>query len=266
MLERKHKERNEPLLSADDVELLFTEFELIHLVYHRSANQHRAATWWKSFNILHRKLRQLLLMLIDMEQINASGKKHELTSISWNKLGRTRHRTKELNNECAARLTARYRYNVLKLSKYIVKEAIPKCYLMCYTILQTGQFITLGFALLALVSRVFFILRKMKGLKTKTNDTLEIKDKITKHVLEQTGKRKMNIINEGEKEDVGVAIIPDSLPVIQQRAKQVEAQVDDIMVATRVDNRDSKIVKKKNEKKKKKRKSVKAAMDDIFGF
>ncbi len=255
----------EPLLNSDDVELLFTEFDLIHLIYHRNANQHRTATWWKSFNVLHRKLRQLLLIFLDIEQINALGTRHKLTTTRWNKLGRLRHRTKQLTQKAALQLTARARQNALKLSRYIVKDVIPKCYLMCYTILQTGEFITLGFALLALVSRVYFLLRKIKGLEMITVDKLKAKEKITNHILEHAKTEKVKIINE-EEEDVGVAMIFDDSSIAEHRVKEIEADVNNIVAAAKTNTRDHKVAKKGKDKKRKKRKSVKDAMDDIFGF
>lgn len=36
---------------------LVNEYQIVHLIYYRSRNQHRISTWWKYFSILHRKLR-----------------------------------------------------------------------------------------------------------------------------------------------------------------------------------------------------------------
>lgn len=38
-------------------EALINEYQIVHLIYYRSRNQHRISTWWKYFSILHRKLR-----------------------------------------------------------------------------------------------------------------------------------------------------------------------------------------------------------------
>ncbi|CAH2352854.1 ribonuclease MRP protein subunit Rmp1p [[Candida] railenensis] len=39
---------------------LQNEFYILHLLYHRNKNQHRASCWWKYLNMMHRHLRSIL--------------------------------------------------------------------------------------------------------------------------------------------------------------------------------------------------------------
>lgn len=40
---------------------LLTEFQILHLIYYRSINQHRVAVWWKYLEMLHRHLRKVVV-------------------------------------------------------------------------------------------------------------------------------------------------------------------------------------------------------------
>lgn len=48
-------------LLPQQVLALTDEYQVLHLIYHRSHNQHRQAVWWGSLNVLHRNLRKILL-------------------------------------------------------------------------------------------------------------------------------------------------------------------------------------------------------------
>lgn len=39
---------------------LQNEYSILHLLYHRNKNQHRALCWWKYLNMMHRHLRSIL--------------------------------------------------------------------------------------------------------------------------------------------------------------------------------------------------------------
>ncbi|VEU22480.1 DEKNAAC103658 [Brettanomyces naardenensis] len=222
------------LLDHRSQEKLFNEFEILHLVYHRNANQHRTSTWWKSLNVLHRKLRQLLLMLLDVEEITTNGSSR-LTKMKWNKLGRIRFTSKRYGKENGEKIAGSIKRKVLKLASYMVHELLPKCYLMCYTILQTGEFITLGFALDGIVSRVYSILSGLvrEGLKTarESSATEAVTGAVTETVTEAVAETMTS-------EDFG-------MPVEQPPA------IEPIKTVV---------------KKHKKRKTAKSTMDDIFGI
>lgn len=97
-----------------DTESLTTEYQLLHLVYHRNYNQHRVARWWRSFNELHRHVRRVLKLLSVKKSSPA------------------------LSLEI----------------KYIVNKLIKKCYWEFNGIVALGQFVPLGLVLIGLLARI----------------------------------------------------------------------------------------------------------------
>lgn len=47
-------------LTDESIALLQNEFSILHLIYHRNRNQHRALVWWRYFNMIHRYIRKIL--------------------------------------------------------------------------------------------------------------------------------------------------------------------------------------------------------------
>lgn len=153
---------SEATMNSDEIyNKLSNEYGILHLIYHRNANQHGSDIWWKDFNILHRKLRMLLALALDCRQLTGGGDLRKLTRIRWNKLGRPRIGTRHLNARQAQAQIARTHTQILALTRYIRGKLTPGLFRQCYLILQTGQYITLGFALLALISRINYLLGEL---------------------------------------------------------------------------------------------------------
>lgn len=47
-------------LTDESIALLENEFSILHLIYHRNKNQHRALVWWKYLNMIHRYIKKIL--------------------------------------------------------------------------------------------------------------------------------------------------------------------------------------------------------------
>lgn len=139
------------LVTTDDQwNALYNEFELLHLVAHRNANQHRRATWWKNFNVLHRKLRQLLLLRLDQQLFENEGKTCHLV---WTKLGGPRYVKRTVFRSP--------QFTLKRLARYILVKLLPICMRMSYTVIEMGQFIALGFTLEGMVSRIWSVMKEL---------------------------------------------------------------------------------------------------------
>lgn len=133
------------LLTKEQAERLNNEYELVHLIYYRSKNQHRLLVWWKYLNIIHRKLRFIIKLLIDIERC----KKEEVI----------RYKQSQVVDTC----------------NYLVTLVLKKAYYEFNCIITLGQFIKLGFVLVGLSSRIFDILVNVKGVDSKG---VEIKQEV----------------------------------------------------------------------------------------
>ncbi|CDK25278.1 unnamed protein product [Kuraishia capsulata CBS 1993] len=200
-----------PLLNAEDLLVLRNERDILHLIYHRNKNQHRQAKWWSHLNILKRRLSKLLV-LFDGETIPEE--------------------------------------EIYKQSRFIVKRLVPDCYTKFYQLIEVGNFITLGFALIGLLSRIYCILIEIADMKAE-KAVQELKS-------EMLGS---HVILDGIDDDIGEVISPETAGPSSARhhSKEKERQNDKTTdKSTKV-----KILKESSEKKKKKKK--KSAIDDIFG-
>ncbi|CUM63580.1 uncharacterized protein PRCAT00001159001 [Priceomyces carsonii] len=124
---------------------LTNEFYILHLIYHRNRNQHRLLTWWNYLNILHRKLRKVIKLLIDVNRISIDSK--------------IQSKNKEIR----------------EVVKYLVKKNIlKKCYYEFNNIITLGQFVNLGLTLIGSLSRIHSLFQQYKGTKELIEDNSSI--------------------------------------------------------------------------------------------
>lgn len=248
------------LLDEESLSQLTNEFEILHLLYHRNKNQHHSSIWWSNFSILHRKLRVILLDLIDINEVLTkkriskipasqrnpfkSGKSKKITAKTSNTSSADNNinKKKKLNNKDCKSILNHKKKEILNVAKYLIVNKIPKCYNDLYSIIELGQYITLGFALIGLVSKIYYILQRIEGLeKVDKNKKLPIKNK------------KKDKIDDALSEEVGEMITilddDDDAPVLQDNEKQSKL---------------SKANKKEKESKAKKE-SKGNFLDDLFG-
>ncbi|ODV88176.1 hypothetical protein CANARDRAFT_26329 [[Candida] arabinofermentans NRRL YB-2248] len=265
---------------------LFTEFEILHLLYHRNSKQHSSSKWWKHFNILHRKLRTVLSLTIDIDELS---EKKCITKVNMNNLKRQSFKRVKLTEKKSKKLIEIKEDQVRKVVKYLVKKLLPDCYYGFFSIIELGQFITLGFTLIGLISRIYCSLIQFEGLDigTRSANSTEMKlmnpsedpkyaeikgsvdhedfgDVIDLEELKRT--ENLETVKHNDAQDHTIskkrplkdAILSDS----SERKKKKSAQVADNKIGSSVDS----TLVTDNSKKKKKKKKASSAMDDIFGF
>lgn len=112
---------------------LTNEYYILHLLYHRSRNQHRNQVWFKYLNILHRRTRIILKLAMDWQAPQIRNKSD-------------------------------IEQKVLANIKYLVKRVMAKAYYEFNGIIALGQFINLGLTMLGNLSKLHGILTGFGGL------------------------------------------------------------------------------------------------------
>lgn len=129
-------------LTQFQIASLEKEYGILHLIYHRSKNQHRQQIWFRYLDIIHRKVRKII----------------KLAYSSANKLKPER---------------------ILEVIKYLVLgKVFRKAFFEFNGIVALGQYINLGFALLGSVSAIYSILTQVEGAKQyfKTSTAIDVKE------------------------------------------------------------------------------------------
>lgn len=128
-----------PIFLDESLTSLRNEYAAVYLIYHRNKNQHRALSWWKYLNMIHRSLRKIILS----------------------------HDQKEYK---------KLRDNINELQK---RKILDKAYREFNGIVALGQFVTLGMTLIAVVSRIWNLLepeRQVKQLVTQKQPSSSLQD------------------------------------------------------------------------------------------
>lgn len=234
------------LLTTDEVERLTNEYELMHLVYYRSKNQHRLLTWWKYLDIIHRKIRIVLKLLIDIDRIP--------------------------NPE-----VIRYKQSqVVDTCNYLVNRVFKTAYYKFNCIIALGQFIKLGFVLVGLCSRIFNILVNVKGIRSKSvvinQVVVDTNDDLGEEIVESNENSETNQtetdkpIESGKTDPNETSVASGSDKRSKSTLLETRSTIDEIGEISKSKSIDEifggKVKKTKKDKKKKKNKSV---IDDIFG-
>ncbi|GME88149.1 unnamed protein product [[Candida] boidinii] len=252
------------LLDEESLTQLTNEFEILHLLYHRNKNQHHSSIWWSNFSILHRKLRIILLDLIDINEVLTkktisklpasqrnpfkSGKSKKTTAKTASTgVNNNNNKKKKLNSKDCKRILNQKKKEILHVAKYLIADKIPKCYDNLYSIIELGQYITLGFALIGLVSKIYYILQRIEGLETvdkkkKLPIKGKTKNKIDDALSEEVGE--MITIIDNDDDDGGA-------PVLEKQENQKVSKI-------------SKGSKKQKENTTKKE-TKGSFLDDLFG-
>ncbi|ODV77997.1 uncharacterized protein CANTADRAFT_69409 [Suhomyces tanzawaensis NRRL Y-17324] len=124
------------MISSTTASALTEEYYILHLIYHRSKNQHRVQKWWQYLNIFHRKLRKIVKLSIDIEKLSSKPK------------------IQAKNDQ------------ILETIRYLIKNQVfKKAYYEYNGILALGQFINLGFALLGSLSKIYALFMEIDGVK-----------------------------------------------------------------------------------------------------
>ncbi|ANZ75156.1 BA75_02794T0 [Komagataella pastoris] len=140
------------IISDENLNKLNTEFEVLYLLYHRNSNQHKTAAWWSNFNLLLRKLRCILTLSLDVQDLSK--------------------KTKLANKE---ELIREKLYTIVQISQYLASKTIASSYRQFYSVIALGQFITLGFTLIGLLARVYCVLLSIRGVEGNVGFEKEIK-------------------------------------------------------------------------------------------
>lgn len=123
-------------MTDEQINILTNEYEILHLIYHRSKNQHRQQVWFKHLSILNRKLRSILKLLYDTQ------------------IKKTLHKSNQ----------------ILEVIKYLVaKKVFKRCFYEFHGIVALGQYINLGFALLGSISKIYCLLIDFEGVRDYMN-------------------------------------------------------------------------------------------------
>ncbi|OUM51364.1 hypothetical protein BVG19_g459 [[Candida] boidinii] len=156
------------------------------------------------------------------------------------------NKKKKLNSKDCKRILNQKKKEILHVAKYLIADKIPKCYDNLYSIIELGQYITLGFALIGLVSKIYYILQRIEGLDTvDKKKRLPIKDK-TK-----------NKIDDALSEEVGEMITildnddDDDAPVLEKQENQKVSKISK--------------GRKKQKEKNTKEETKGSFLDDLFG-
>lgn len=317
-------------LPYDDVlyNQLLNEYRLIHLLYHRNINQHRVTRWWSFLDRIHRHLRKILLLMEDIEEVKTL---RRLTTIEWkhwkksfikknevpepvqktrknksssNKISKNTtksqrktakiHLHSQLSDSNAINLIEKKKMLLLKEAKYLYKNIIPASYWIFMGVIELGQFINIGFALVGLISKVWSLLSKIEGITlnlkfqnivekyigvtNEEDDSLDFGEAVNIESIEEeveltsTGDEsaKKNdahaVLEIIENQTVPVTETPVSKTSMleigdQNKKKKSKANIMDDIFGGSDDQ-----VKGKTKSKTKKKKKSKNVMDDIFGF
>lgn len=226
-------------ISPDTKKQITNEFGILHLIYHRNRNQHRALIWWKYVNIIHRNIRKILKIIIDLESTKDDKKIQQKQQ------------------------------KVLEIIENLIKKRIfTKAYYEFNGIVALGQFVTLGLALIGNLSKLYCILQNFKGI----DKVLE--QKITDVKFTESVEYNEDDLGEVvEYENVPDSQLKRKVEIVDSKAskktKKSADSIDDIFstnITTQKPKKKSKSGKSLDEVKTKKKKKKRNEIDDIFNF
>lgn len=238
----------EDFVTSDHKDQLKHEYGILHLIYHRNHNQHRVLIWWKYLNIIHRNIRKILKLLIDLELIKNSQKIRQK------------------------------KQQILDIIKYLIKRKVfTKAYYEFNGVIALGQFVTLGLALLGNLSKIYCILRSFKGVDMICKPN--IIDEAPVIYSEQSGNDDLGEIIDLDK---GSEYLQLKRKFAEDESKGTKEtginEIDDIFSTKKMKTKSKKKIGhvdtmddifknlKCSEDKKKKKKKKRNEIDDIFNF
>lgn len=231
------------LMPLESLNKLQNEYGILHLIYVRSHNQHRVATWWKYLEMIHLNIRKILRKAYNME----SAKK--------------------------IRVKEKLRLEALAIARYMLrKKLFTKAFFEFNGIIALGQFITLGFGLLGVTSSIFSLLSEIDGIRDSHGNKVQKKPEVL-----VTGDDEDDLGVEVEMPAIEPPKTISSFdlnkiePLLKlelkakRKKKRSNEEGQEKQAATEKDDIASIFGDTSSKKKKKKTKKSKSAMDDIFG-
>lgn len=219
------------ILPQQSVDSLRNEYQLMQLTYHRNFNQHRQARWWRYFNILKRNVLKLLQL--------------------FDKLQSMPKKASTIHNK------------ILEICTYLLLRRIfTKVYYELNTILALGQFIALGFALIAMLARVRTLVLEINGVDSIHQANVEAQAIGETH---------------GNLDEIGEEIEPETKVKNDVKEEKMKVKNEAPKLEPNNEHSENKDLRREvpNERKRtkesksgkpKKKKKAKSAIDDIFGF
>jgi len=118
---------------------LKNELEILHVIIHRNKNQHRQALWWKYLSIIHRNLKNLVMIP--------------------QKLGDEKpYRKKRMKDRCSVS------FDHVERCEYLVYKVIPKGYMAFQRLIAQKQYVPLALVLVACIAKIWNILQKDENI------------------------------------------------------------------------------------------------------
>ncbi|CCH62399.1 hypothetical protein TBLA_0H01110 [Henningerozyma blattae CBS 6284] len=206
---------------------LYQEFRLVHLIYHRNKNQHKAAIWWKRLNMLKRSCSQVIELL---QRYKNSWKDSQLIKL-------------------------------YRLLHNFLKKQLSKMYYEFNGVIALGQFITLGVVLVGLLSRVNSIYTQLMELFFPDFKRLKIMPMIKNRDGLKNETEMEKLLEYVTNEELGEDINEDFLSNKSIKSSSMTpVDVPETQILEPNINSNANKIKKKSKKKKK----SKSAIDDIF--
>lgn len=215
------------------------ELRILHLVYHRNKNQHRATTWWKSFNILKRNCCKSVDILQNVCFTN-------------------------INKKTILRVD-RDLIHLFNMINPMIKHKSRRIYYDFNGVIALGQFVTLGVVLVGIQARIYAIykslfelfisdFKRLQCINNKILDSLQNDTVMEEKFAQSLESANIEELGEIFNEELGETIESSDLFLLEKPVIDIKISSSDTG-----DNQN-----KKKEKKKKK-KSKKTAIDDLFG-
>lgn len=260
------------LIEETDEKQLKDEFNLLYLLFHRNKNQFHLLNWFQSLHQLLTYTKKLILL------IDKYNYRRIITRTKFEVLQKVKSKRIYYDKQKFHLLELRFK----KLSSFILNKLVPVCYQKFMQILSLGQFITLGFALIAILAKVRCICGKYVSEKRpQITDTSEA-------TIRPEGENSKNDDAYGNNEDIGelYSLVEEKFSERTVLSTQIgcnestnssstklnmrqppKTNVDNKNIFSRSDTTvvQMKTIDKASKKEKKKKKKSKNYFDDLFG-
>lgn len=221
--------------SSETQQQLLTHFRLLHLLHHRSKNQHKRSLWYRHFDIFRREVKilckelQIYLgpgfssQIVTIEASNASAKRKSATALP-----------PTLPSASIQNVTAR-------LTFWTSSHLVSHCYIAFSTLATTPSFSPLALSLLATLARVCSLtgviahlqaLAHLEGTKATVEDEEQLAEALERFAQEDAQELfgPVQVDASLAENDIGVPIkrtIDESKPAQRPKKRRKKANVID---------------------------------------
>lgn len=223
--------------SPETQQQLLTHLRLLHLLHHRSKNQHKSSLWYRHFDIFRREVRSLCNELqIDL----GPGFSTQITPVKQAKVTAKRKsaaaRSVALPSATNQKVTARLKY-------WISSDLISCCYTAFSTLATTPSFSPLALSLLAILARICSLtgitahlqaFARLEEAKATDEDQEQLTEALERFAQEDAGELFENFQRDAASayNDLGVPILRNfnedkPIPPPKKRRKKANA-IDDL--------------------------------------